>query len=149
MLLPALGLPMIVSVTSRSVRSFAIASSRYDSPFRATSAEAVVISRPGTRATSGRGRNRSGSTPTGTNRMRSRATPMSVWMSRIEFSLTTTMRGIRAATRPCIFTNEYHRPTDQRLRQLGACCISSSRSLVIGWCRVTTVGIWRSRARIP
>ena len=53
MLLPALGLPMIVSVTSRSVRSFAIASSRYDSPFRATSAEAVVISRPGTRATSG------------------------------------------------------------------------------------------------
>ena len=74
---------------------------------------------------------------------------MSVWMSRIEFSLTTTMRGIRAATRPCIFTNEYHRPTDQRLRRLGACCISSARSLVIGWCRVTTVGIWRSRGRMP
>ena len=62
---------------------------------------------------------------------------MSVWMSWIEFSLTTTMRGIRDATRPCIFTNEYQRPTETRLRQVGACSISSWRSLVIGWCSVT------------
>ena len=44
---------------------------------------------------------------------------MSSWMSLIEFSLTTTMRGIRRATRPCIFTNEYQRPTLTRLRQFG------------------------------
>ena len=36
---------------------------------------------------------------------------MSVWMSAIEFSLTTTIRGSREATRPCIRTNEYQRPT--------------------------------------
>ncbi len=39
---------------------------------------------------------------------------MSVWMSSIEFWLTTTMRGIFDATLPCIFTNEYQRPTEQR-----------------------------------
>ena len=44
---------------------------------------------------------------------------MSVWMSWIEFSLTTTMRGIREATRPCILTNQYQRPTDHRLRRFG------------------------------
>jgi hypothetical protein len=74
---------------------------------------------------------------------------MSAWMSLIEFSLTTTMRGMRLATRPCIFTNEYQRPTDHRLRALGAWLISSSRSLVIGWCRVTIVGIIFSIFRIP
>ena len=74
---------------------------------------------------------------------------MSSWMSRIEFSLTTTMRGSREATRPCILTNEYQRPTDQRLRQLGAWSISRRRSLVIGWCSVTIVGMRFSRARIP
>ena len=46
---------------------------------------------------------------------------MSVWMSLIEFSLTTTIRGIRLATRPCIFTNEYQRPIEYRLRRVGAC----------------------------
>ena len=66
---------------------------------------------------------------------------MSVWMSLIEFSLTTTIRGIRLATRPCIFTNEYQRPIDHRLSRVGAASISSWRSLVIGWCRVTIVGI--------
>ena len=119
MLLPGFGRPMIVSETSRSVRSLATASMRYPSPFRATSADAVVISRPGTRATSGSGRNNSASTPTGTRRMRSRLTPMSLWMSLIEFSLTTTILGIREATRPCILTKEYQRPTDHRLRRLG------------------------------
>ena len=43
---------------------------------------------------------------------------MSVWMSLIEFSLTTTMRGIRLATLPCIFTNEYQRPTEYRLNRV-------------------------------
>ena len=74
---------------------------------------------------------------------------MSVWMSLIEFSLTTTMRGIREATLPCIFTNEYQRPTDQRLRRFGALSISSMRSRVIGWCSVTMVGISRSILRMP
>ena len=74
---------------------------------------------------------------------------MSVWMSLIEFSLTTTIRGIREATRPCILTNEYQRPTDHRLRRFGALSISSMRSRVIGWCRVTMVGIFFSRRRMP
>ena len=74
---------------------------------------------------------------------------MSSWMSRIEFSLTTTMRGSRDATRPCILTNEYHRPTEKRLRRFGAWSISSRRSLVIGWCSVTIVGISFSRLQDP
>ena len=49
---------------------------------------------------------------------------MSVWMSLIEFSLTTTIRGIREATRPCILTNEYQRPTDRRLRRVRRLCPS-------------------------
>ncbi len=40
---------------------------------------------------------------------------MSVWMSWIEFSLTTTTRGICDATRPCILTNPYQRPIDTAL----------------------------------
>ena len=74
---------------------------------------------------------------------------MSVWMSLIEFSLTTTMRGIREATRPCILTNEYQRPTDHRLRRFGAWSISSLRSRVIGWCSVTIVGIRCSSGEDP
>ena len=74
---------------------------------------------------------------------------MSVWMSLIEFSLTTTIRGIWLATRPCIFTNEYQRPTEYRLKRVGAASISSWRSLVIGWCRVTIVGIISSIFKIP
>ena len=62
-----LGLPMITSSTSlRSVRTFATASSNGASPFIGTSELVVVISRPGTRAMSGRGRKIFGSTPTGT-----------------------------------------------------------------------------------
>ena len=74
---------------------------------------------------------------------------MSSLMSLIEFSLTTTMRGIRLATRPCILTKEYQRPTDHRLCQFAAWLISSSRSLVIGWCSVMIVGICFSMPRIP
>lgn len=78
---------------------------------------------------------------TGTNRMRSSDTPMSVWMSLIEFSLTTTMRGKRLATLPCIFTNEYQREIPRRFHIVLVCAISSLRSLVIGWCSVTMVGM--------
>ena len=69
-----------------------------------------------------------------------RLNPKSRWMSRIEFSLTTTMRGIWRATRACIRMNRYQRPTCRRFRAFGACDISSSRSLEIGWWSVTTVG---------
>ena len=58
----------------------------------------------------------------------------------MEFSLTTMMRGIRRATRACILTKEYQRPTLIRLRRVGACSISRRRSTVIGWWIVTTVG---------
>ncbi len=81
--------------------------------------------------------------------MRSMLTPMSVWMSSIEFWLTTTMRGIFDATLPCIFTNEYQRPTEYRFMRLLAWLISSSRSLVIGWCSVTIVGIISSIFKMP
>jgi hypothetical protein len=88
--------------------------------------------RPGLRATWGSGVNSSGSTPTGTSRIRSSDTFMSVWMSLMLFSLTTTTRGSRLATRPCIFTKLYQRPMLHRLRQLGVWAISSARSRVMG-----------------
>ena len=74
---------------------------------------------------------------------------MSVWMSLMLFSLTTTTRGMRLATRPCIFTKLYQRPMLQRLRRLLECSISSARSRVMGWCSVTMVGIIRSMPRMP
>ena len=74
---------------------------------------------------------------------------MSVWMSWIEFSLTTTTRGIFEATLPCIFTKLYQRPIDQRLKRLGAASISSIRSRVIGWWRVTINGIFCSSLAMP
>ena len=74
---------------------------------------------------------------------------MSVWMSLIEFSDTTTTRGMRDATRPCIFTKLYQRAIESFLRQFGACSISRMRSRVIGWCSVVIVGIIFSTASIP
>ena len=62
--------------------------------------------------------------------------------------LTTTMRGSRLETRPCIFTKLYQRPTLRRLRHVLAWLISSSRSLVIGWCSVTIVGMIFSICRM-
>ena len=133
-LAPARGLPMMVRrMSSRSVRSLAMASSRYARPFSATSADAVVISRPGWRTTWGIGWNSCGSTPTGTRRMRSYETPMSSWMSLMLFSLTTTMRGMRLATRPCIFTNAYQRAMLCFFHHVFWWAISSARSRVIGW----------------
>ena len=70
---------------------------------------------------------------------------MSVWMSLIEFSLTTTIRGIRQATRPCIL-HERVPAADRRTACAGSAraSISSMRSWVIGWWRVTIVGIFCS-----
>ena len=75
---PSRGRPMMVRCTSRSVRIFASASSKYDKPLSATSADAVVMRWPGLRAMCGSGVNKSGSTPTGTSFMRSSDTFMSV-----------------------------------------------------------------------
>ena len=88
----------------------------------------------------GFGVNKSGSTATGTSRILSIDTFMSSWMSLIEFSLTTTTRGMLLATLPCMLTNEYQRPMARRFQKFGAWSISSLRSLVIGWCSVTIVG---------
>ena len=76
-------------------------------------------------------------------------TPMSVWMSLIEFSLTTTTRGTREATLPCMRTKLYHRPIERFLNQFGAASISSARSRVIGWCSVTISGIFSSSFAMP
>ena len=74
---------------------------------------------------------------------------MSAWMSLMLFSLTTTIRGMRLATRPCIFTKSYQRPMLRRLRRVGVWAISSARSRVIGWCSVTIVGIRCSMSSMP
>ena len=60
----------------RAIRNLVLMT-RYDKPFKATSVDEVVINRPGMRLTSGCGLNKSGSTPTGTRRIRSYETPMS------------------------------------------------------------------------
>jgi hypothetical protein len=95
---------MTVRVTSRSVRSLAIASMRYARPFSATSADAVVMRRPGMRVDVG---HRPEQVGVDAHRHESHAvegTPMSAWMSLIEFSLTTTMRG--SDWRPALHLHE-------------------------------------------
>ena len=67
-----------------------------------TSADAVVISRPGTSATSGNGRNTVGSTPTGTTAIAARGTPTWSWMSRLADSETVMTRLRRGATFFCM-----------------------------------------------
>ena len=105
-----------------------------------TSADAVVMSRPGIRATPGSGRNRSGSTPTGTIGIRSGATPWSRTMSVKLFSDTVTTRPTCRATRVCMLVNEYQRRSVSRLYDVAACSISSRRSTVIGWWIVASSG---------
>ena len=58
---------------------------------------------------------------------------MSSWMSLMLFSLTTTMRGMRLATRPCIFTKAYQRAMLCFFHHVFWWAISSARSRVIGW----------------
>ena len=84
----------------------------------ATSADAVVTSRPGTTCTSGSGRNRSMSTPTGTTAMRSGSTLWSSTMSLNEFSDTVMIRCRRRATCVCMSTKEYQRRRVSFLYQL-------------------------------
>ena len=75
--LPSFSRPMTTRWASgRSTRAFASASSRMVSPLSGTSALAVVMSRPGTRATPGSGRKRFSSTPMCTTVICSLGTPI-------------------------------------------------------------------------
>ena len=140
LLLP-LGLPMITSsASSRSVRTLASASSSGTSPFIGTSELVVVMSRPGTRATSGIGWKSCGSTPTGTMCSRSARTSICFTMSRLLDSDTVTTRGIARATFICMPRNPYQRRSVKRRHALVACSRSRSRSTVIGWCSVASTG---------
>ena len=139
-LLSSRGRPMMTSSTWRSVRSLATASSRYFRPFMATSALAVVTMRPGERSTLGMGRNRSGSTPTGTTWMRSGFTRWSVAISVADDFETVITRGIRRATRVCIRVKAYQRRLPNSSQRVRACWISNLRSTVMGWWMVDRMG---------
>ncbi len=97
-----------------------------------TSALAVVISRPGTRAMWGSGRKSPVSTPTGTTDIRSRSTPIWAAMSPAEDSETVSTLGMRCATRFCMRTKAYQRRTLICRRQPSAWLSSRARSTVIG-----------------
>jgi hypothetical protein len=141
---------MITSDTSRSVRSLAMASSRYLRPFMVTSAEAVVINRPGMRSTPGSGRKMSWSTPTGTTWSRPGSTAWSAAMSVAEFCETVMTRVMRLATRVCILVKAYQRALEKRSHVVRACSISRRRSTVMGWWMVASTGRpIRSMARRP
>ena len=105
-----------------------------------TSALAVVTMRPGTRRTSGTGRNSSGSTPTGTTWMRPGSTRWSAAMSPADDSDTVMIRGIRLATWVCILVKAYQRRLPNSSQRVRACSISSFRSTVIGWWMVDRMG---------
>ncbi len=78
---------------SRSVFTFATASSSGIRPFNGTSADAVVINRPLIFLTCGSRRNRSWSTPTATTPILSAGTPICAVMSRLDEVDTVTRRG--------------------------------------------------------
>ena len=62
-------------------------------------------------------------------------------MSRLlEFSDTVTYAGIARATFICMSRNPYHRRSVKRRYAFLACARSRSRSTVIGWCSVSTIG---------
>ncbi len=136
---PAFGRVISSSSTSRSVRSFANASSSVETPFIGVSALAIATMRPGTRGGSGSEKT-SGSTPSGTTSTASGRTPKSVTMSRLEDSDTVSSRGSRRATAPCIRTKPYHRRRVILLRPEAA-SRSWRRSTVIGWWTVVTSGM--------
>ncbi len=137
---PSRGGPTMTSSAWRSVRTLASASSRGTRPLRATSALAVVISRPGTLATWGRGRNQSVSTPTGTTDIWPGRAPICRQMSPADDSDTVSRRGSRRSTRFCIRTKPYQRRRLIRRCQSAAWASSRSRSTVIGWWIVATTG---------
>ena len=150
MMLPSRGRPTTTSSTGRSVRTFATASSSGTRPFMGTSALAVVMIRPGTRAMRGRGRKWVWSTPTGTTVIRSSRTPSCSAMSRLDDSETVMIRGSLRTTRICMRRNpNQRRSVSLRMGEV-AWDSSRSRSTVIGWCTVATTGKpSSSRPRMP
>ena len=127
--------------SSRSVRTLASASSSGARPFSGTSALAVVISRPGTRATAGRGPNTSGSTPTGTMCRRS-AGDAHLRDDVAAGGLGHRERSAGSGARPPSASRgtPYQRRRLIRRQGLLACARSRSRSTVIGWCSVAQHG---------
>ena len=138
---PGRAVPTTVSRTGRSVRSFARASSRWTSPLSATSALVITRIESGSRGCpAGGGVNSSGSMPTGMTSMPSGARPISVAMSRREFSDTVVTASRRAATRACMPVKPYQRRRVSRRRSELAAASSSRRSMAIGWWMVARVG---------
>ena len=119
--------------TSRSVFSFATASSRYFNPFIATSALAVVTIIPDFRSTPGTGANSSGSTPTGTTCIRFGSTLWSAVISTFDDSETVITRFMRFATLVCILVKAYQRLFENDSKRVLECSISKRLSTVIGW----------------
>ena len=125
------------SSRSRSMRSRAMACSRWLTPLSGTSALAIAMTRLRTRC--GEGWNNSVSTPSGTTCSWSGLTAKSSAMSAAEVDDTVTSSGIRRATSFCISAKPYHRRTSG-LRHHFAAATSRTRSRVIGWCTVATTG---------
>ena len=119
-LLSGRGRPITTSSASRSVRTLATASSSGTRPFMGTSALAVVMMRPRTRATSGTGRKRRVSTPTGTTLRRSGSTPICATTSAADDDDTVMTRGSRAATCFCMPRKPYQRRRLSRRRRVRA-----------------------------
>ena len=126
--------------SGRSVRTLASASSSGTRPLNGTSALAVVMIRPGTRAISGRGRKWVWSTPIGHDLELVGAEPICSTMSRLDDADTVTIRGIWRATCICMPRNPYQRRSVSRRRQLSAWSRSRARSTVIGWWQVASSG---------
>ncbi len=134
---PGFGRLISSSSTSRSVRSFANASSRVAMPFIGMSALAIATIRPGTR---GAGGENTWSTPSGITWMRAGSTPKSATTSRAELSDGHSTCEDARATLPCIRRKPYQRRSDRRCFQLVALARSTRRSKVIGWWIVVTTG---------
>ncbi len=134
------GLPTTTRCASRSVRTFASASTRCTRPLSGTSALEVVTIRPGTRATSSDGDHSRVSAPIGTTETAPGAAPRCSAISRLELPETVMMCSRRAATRRCIRVKAYQRRSDSRFSRPGAASSSTCRSTVIGWWIVVTSG---------
>ncbi len=136
------------SASSRSVRSFANASSSVAMPLTATSALAIAMIRPGTRGVVG-GWNRR-STPSGMTCIRAGSTPKSVAVSRFDASDGVRIRRAARATLPCMRRKPYQRRSVSLRHGVGASARSMRRSKVIGWCTEVMSGSpFRSMSSIP
>src|SRR5436189_31820 len=128
---PDFGLPTNTSSTSRSVRTFATASSSGTRPLSGTSALAVATTRPAIRDASSGGANDSLSTPFGMTRSRRGSTSNSDTMSSYAAEETVAIAGSRRTTRPCIRVNPYQRRSENE-RCHEAAANSNRRSMVTG-----------------